>query len=428
MPNGDGDSRGEAGDRHVFRLSTEHATRRVPTAESLGGSDDSCSSTPLLDRDLHHAMALLRAPPSETRRDPGKLSPLPYPGHPPPTASSAGSSIEYAEETDSVKRLRPRGTRPASSKTHQSFFLDEHEEFSDTSSTTTVAKSDYVINHRGRSFFDDAPPTPAALHGQPIHAVRHPPSPPPTADWPPKTSHSATVFDKGLPTPGLTPTTSRLGHQAFTQSADSSIGPLGFYPKSSNTSTAHLPFVLAYDSELLAQQFTIVEKDALDEIDWKELIELRWKQSSPQIRDWVQYLRTEEARGVDVVIARFNLVVKWVVSECVLTDNVEERARCIVKFIHIATHARRMRNYATMYQIAIALISNDITRLKHTWARIPAAEMRVIKELEALVQPLKNFHNLRLEMETTTVDEGCIPFIGRAMMQRVLHPFATNDG
>ena len=38
--------------------------------------------------------------------------------------------------------------------------------------------------------------------------------------------------------------------------------------------------------------------------------------------------------------------------------------------------------------------------------------MLVMTELEALVQPLKNFHNLRLEMETATVDDGCIPFIG----------------
>ena len=164
--------------------------------------------------------------------------------------------------------------------------------------------------------------------------------------------------------------------------------------------------------EQCAQQLTIVEKDALDEIDWRELIELRWTQSSPQIRDWVQYLRSHEARGVDVVIARFNLVVKWAVSECVLTDNMEERARCIIKFIHIAAHARRLRNYATMYQITIALLSNDVARLRRTWALVPAVELQIMKDLEALVQPLRNFHNLRVEMETATVEEGCIPFIG----------------
>ncbi|KAI8938982.1 hypothetical protein NX059_004826 [Plenodomus lindquistii] len=397
--------------RDTVRMSTEQFTRRVPAVNSIGESTDSYSSLPLLDRDLADVSTSPRAPTLETMRSSAKPTPLQFNGQPPPTASSGGSSMEYVVETDSMKRIRPGGTRPVSSSiARESFLLDEDEDLSDLSSTRTGAKSDQ--NSQGvRSFFDDEP-TPAGLSSQPIHLMRHPTTPPVTTDQLEDPVHNSTVFDKGLPTPGLTPTTSRLGHQAFTQSADSPLGPHGFHPQPSNKPTAHLPFVLAYDSEVLAQQFTIIEKDALDEIDWKELIELRWKQSSPQIRDWVQYLRTEEARGVDVVIARFNLVVKWVVSECVLTENMEERARCIVKYIHIATHARRLRNYATMYQIAIALISNDVSRLKQTWALVPAAELYIMKELEALVQPLKNFYNLRLEMETTTVEDGCIPFIG----------------
>ena len=82
---------------------------------------------------------------------------------------------------------------------------------------------------------------------------------------------------------------------------------------------------LGDDAEFLAQQFTIIEKDALDEIDWKELIDLRWKHSSPPVYDWVEYLRTQEPRGVDIVIARFNLMTKWALSEIVLCENVDER-------------------------------------------------------------------------------------------------------
>ena len=245
--------------------------------------------------------------------------------------------------------------------------------------------------------------------------MRHPPTPPLTAnrvnDSLPQVD--TTVFQRGLPTPGLTPT-SRFNNQPFGQ-ASQSMAPvieLQELKKGKNQTPPHIPFILAYDSETLAQQLTIVEKDALDEIDWKELIELRWKQSSPQIRDWVTYLRTQEARGVDVVIARFNLVVKWAISECLLTESMEERVRCIVKYIHIAAHARRLRNYATMYQITIALLSTDITRLKKTWALVPTAEVQTMRDLENLVQPLRNFHNLRVEMETTTLEEGCIPFFG----------------
>ncbi|TKA61802.1 hypothetical protein B0A49_11499, partial [Cryomyces minteri] len=133
-------------------------------------------------------------------------------------------------------------------------------------------------------------------------------------------------------------------------------------------SPVHIPFILAYESEVLAEQFTIVEKDALDEIDWRELMEVRWKQTSPSVRNWVEYLRDEDPHGVEVVIARFNTVVKWALSECVMTEDIDERVKCIVKYIHIAAHARRLRNYATMYQITIALLSSDCSRLTRTWA------------------------------------------------------------
>jgi hypothetical protein len=410
----------EADGQDMYRSSSEHFNRRVPPVHSVGESTDSYSSIPLLDRGFSVIATPARAHTFESMRSSGKPSPLqfgsisPQSARAPGTSSSMNSSIEYVVETDSMKRIPTGGTLPKTSNVRESFLLDEDEDLSDAASTAG-ARSDHT-SHGVRSFFDDEPVTPEVeTDGLPTHPMRHPPTPPLTGNRLKDELPNSTVFDRGLPTPGLTPTVSRATHPAFPQSghpADSPIEPHEFHQLPPPTSPAHLPFILAYDSEVLAQQFTVVEKDALDEIDWKELIELRWKQSSPQIRDWVQYLRTEEARGVDVVIARFNLVVKWVVSECLLTEDIHERVRCIVKYIHIATHARRYRNYATMYQIAIALISNDVSKLKKTWALVPAAEMLIMTELEALVQPLKNFHNLRLEMETATVEDGCIPFIG----------------
>jgi hypothetical protein len=405
--------------QETYRSSAENFTQRMPPVSSQGGSEDSYSSVPLLDRGLSGFTNHQRTGTLETMRSSAKPSPLqlatnfsPQVTHTTNPSMSSGSSLEFVVETDSMKRLRSGAPQPQSSIARQSFLLDEDEDLSDVD--TIGARSDGT-SHGVRSFFDDEPATiDRESKNPPTHPMRHPPTPPLTADRLKQATSTQTMFERGLPTPGLTPTASRPRNQSFGSPvllADSPIEPPGQQDKPAAPAT-HMPFVLAYDSEVLAQQFTVVEKDALDEIDWKELIELRWKQSSPQIRDWVHYLRTEEARGVDVVIARFNLVVKWVVSECVLTEDTQERARCIVKYIHIASHARRLRNYATMYQIAIALISNDIAKLRQTWALVPATELQIMKELEAIVQPLKNFHNLRLEMETATVDDGCIPFIG----------------
>ncbi|KAJ1338639.1 GDP/GTP exchange factor [Microdochium nivale] len=176
----------------------------------------------------------------------------------------------------------------------------------------------------------------------------------------------------------------------------------------------HLPFILAFDSEILAQQFTLIEKDALNEIDWRELIEMRWKHDNTDPRSWVEFLRNHDTRGVEVVIARFNIMVKWVISEIVLTQSVDERSQCIQKYLHIASHCRKYRNFATMSQIAIALTSNEIARLSRTWNMIPQADLRTMAELEMLVSPTKNFYNLRAEMEgaCNTLDLGCIPFVG----------------
>ena len=172
---------------------------------------------------------------------------------------------------------------------------------------------------------------------------------------------------------------------------------------------------------MLAQQFTLIEKDALNEIDWKELIDMRWKNaehSGINTRSWVSFLRDTDARGVEVVIARFNIMVKWAISEIVLTQNLEERAKCIIKFIHIAAHCRVHRNYATTSQLTIALTSNEISRLSRTWALVPAADMNTLRDLETLISPTRNFYNLRKEMESggslgrCNADVGCIPFVG----------------
>lgn len=105
---------------------------------------------------------------------------------------------------------------------------------------------------------------------------------------------------------------------------------------------------------------------------------------------------------------------KWARSEIVMTKDIHERAKTIVKLIHIAAHARRLQNFATMYQITIALLTADVARLRRTWAFVSPGDLSTFKEMEALVQPVRNFHNLRTEMDKVTGESGCIPFVGMA--------------
>jgi RasGEF domain len=398
---------------HKFSQSTYRTHTQKPSQSVM--SEDSYSSIPLLERGLSDAgirtRKLARVIIKPDSDDEGG-----EPHHKGGPVHSPTSSIEHVVETDSMRRI-PRGeTMPRSPTMHESFLLDDNQDLSDVSN---VDHSD-TGSQGVRSFFDDE-----AIEDEPnteifTHPLRHPDTPP--AQMLPVMNtlqNGSTTFNQGLPTPGLTPTAKTPAPTAPSPTPDSrpaaSAPEIPRWAKPTPGATpagAHLPFILAYDAETLAQQFTVIEKDALDEIDWRELIELRWKQTSPGVRDWVEYLLTQEPRGVDLVIARFNLVVKWVKSEMVLCDSLEERVRCACQFIHIAEYCRRLHNYATMYQITIALLSTDCARLKKTWEYVPDNETQVLKELEKVVQPLKNFHNLRVEMETGTGEEGCIPFIG----------------
>ncbi|EPS35447.1 hypothetical protein H072_11141 [Dactylellina haptotyla CBS 200.50] len=243
--------------------------------------------------------------------------------------------------------------------------------------------------------------------GVPAHPMRHPPSPPLTLDRAVSKSPELELPTVDMstiipPETKIDPLSVKYRPNKLRKAAESGV----------HATNIHLPFILAYDSELLAKQFTLIEKDALTEIDWKELVELRWKPTSKPFRDWVEFLKNNDVRGVEIVVARFNLMVSWATSEIVMTRDIFERARCITKYIHIAAHTRRLQNFATTYQLVIALLSADVARLKKTWSLVAEADRATFRDLEALVQPNMNYHNLRREMDLVTGETGCIPFVG----------------
>ena len=357
---------------------------------SVAETEDSYSSIPLLQRGVSSVVPRIPVSLQQSSHAPSSMSKY----------SHSASSSAQVEGLRLAVKAGDAFNPPAIQ--HESFLLDDND--SDGGYDPYDLKRGSAD---GRSFLDDGVPSEPDT-SMFTHPLRHPDTPPagrdPYAVQPPPGPE--TTFNQGLPTPGMTPT---VKNQTLP------ISPVSPVPlKQGLTETilkphdvlatrsyppAHLPFVLAYDPQVLAEQFTLIEKDALDEIDWRELIELRWSQTSPAVLNWVQYLKSEDPRGVDLVIARFNLVVKWLLSEIVLTEIHDERVRCIIQYIHIAEHCRRYRNFATMYQITIALLSAECARLKRTWEHVPVLEMQMFKELEKIVQPVRNFQNLRKEID-----------------------------
>lgn len=362
-------------------------------------SEASQSSIPLLERGVNSQ------PPLRKDTDPS-----------PELEISAKHS---PEEDEAALHPHRHGSSRPSTQTHQSFLLDEDQSLSSLSTTTGDDATDDLRPSSGmRSFYDpedeDVPGgiTPRALLARPENPLAR--SSAAGGQW-----HERSQSEGDQPHPQHPSASKSKSVNDLLQTAQPA-------PLSTTPGAAHMCFVLAYDSQLLAQQFTVVERDALCEVEWRDLIDLRWNQAAAAHSNWVDFLRSksQEANGyefragVDMCIARFNLVVRWAKSEIVLTEDINERAATIIKYIHIAQHCRRLHNWATMYQLTMALVGSDISRLKTTWDLVPGKDRQVLAELEELIMPTKNFHNLREEIECATEtfaqdgSGGCIPFIG----------------
>lgn len=357
-----------------------------------------------------------------------------------------GASYEFVQKSESMERIRPSDSVPrreqsstrVSQQSEQSF-LNVDDTDDDDELSSELSEIPFEEDEDSIMAFPTLRPNAsltkirtAESRARAVESERSPPvqvaqqlAMPPHVERVPELHNAQIYGTKPLPpTPDYTPTFGQpsalpkrpspnpTGVNALLRNAAEVI------ENEANTRkySAHLPFILAFESEVLAQQFTLIEKDALNEIDWKELIDMRWKNAEHNdARSWVHFLRDTDARGVEVVIARFNIVVKWAISEIVLTKNIEERARCIIKFVHIAAHCRRYRNFATMSQIAVALTSGEIGRLTETWRLVPPQDIRTLRELETLISPTRNFYALRAEMEgggLASAGMGCIPFVG----------------
>lgn len=391
----------------------KRAQRHNMTTSLYAESEESYDSTPLLERELSTKSKNRDCAISDPTED------VPRPLFSPTLkdfnhkSNLSFVSAEHGQEPGSTRRTRYVSSIPT---TTDSFLLDEDEFLSDISSEISLDDDDRAALHEEEYGSSQQLVQDGAMTPRPKYTSGELPSPPMTSGNAYNNVSQANTFNRQQkpPTPEPSPV-SRIDEPTKSSTpASSSKTPIADpLPTLKNNflTRRHIPFIMSFKSEVLAQQFTLIEKDALNEINWLDLINMRWHHKSPSTQNWVEFLRTQDPTGIELVTARFNIIVKWALSEIVLTQSIEERALCIMKYIHIAQHCRKIHNYATLLQITIALTSIDCSRLTKTWELVPAAEKKAVQDLETLITPIKNFHNLRQEMETTNSEDGCIPVV-----------------
>lgn len=174
----------------------------------------------------------------------------------------------------------------------------------------------------------------------------------------------------------------------------------------------HIPFILTYDSLSIARQMTLIEKELLCEIDWKDLLDLKIRYNGPSVTSWLQLLvRNESLSGVDLAIARFNLTVDWIISEIAITRDVKLRRNAIQRFIHVAEHCRKFQNFNTLMQIVLALNSVVVQKFIDGWRLIEPGDLLTWEELKKIASLDRNYAAIRNLLNHVDPLKGCIPFI-----------------
>ncbi|KAI7888719.1 ras guanine nucleotide exchange factor domain-containing protein [Mucor mucedo] len=218
----------------------------------------------------------------------------------------------------------------------------------------------------------------------------------------------------------------------------------------------HTPYksiLLKYRSEIIAQQFCIIEKTMLQKVTWDELVELRWRKRSSKRQSFIIDLNDTsqgENIGVDQLIGYFNMTCQWVACEVVRSHHMETRVKVIEKLIRIALKCYHHRNYSTLMQILLGLQSPAVTRLEKTWQKIDHCQLELFNQLKEMAKPFRNWKNVRDCMTKATeqvaesfavesvltnsvedlhhTDGGCIPFLGLICRQTCAglpSPFAS---
>ncbi|KAK4516504.1 Histone acetyltransferase type B subunit 2 [Mucor velutinosus] len=210
--------------------------------------------------------------------------------------------------------------------------------------------------------------------------------------------------------------------------------------RASNASTTTLShyksIVLKYRSEVIAQQFCLIERAMLQNVTWDELVDLRWRKRSAQRKSFVIEMTTlddDVPVGVDQMIGFFNMTCQWVASEIVRSQQLDTRVKVIEKFLRIALKCYHHRNYSTLMQILLGLQSPAVSRLERTWQKVDHCQMELFNQLKEMAKPFRNWKNVRDCMTKATEEvaesfavesvltgslkefdntHGCIPFLG----------------
>jgi len=159
-------------------------------------------------------------------------------------------------------------------------------------------------------------------------------------------------------------------------------------------------FLQEGDKETIAEQFTLVESELYARIQRTELINGKWSKEKLAVL----------SRNVIRMITRVNEIAYFAATAILLQRKIKDRVKLLLRLIGIAQVLLEMRNFSSLMGLLTGLSLSPISRLKHTWAKVPAKTLETFHELQQIQDPSNSFRNLRDQLEEAGVQ--CLPYIG----------------
>jgi RasGEF domain/RasGEF N-terminal motif len=150
----------------------------------------------------------------------------------------------------------------------------------------------------------------------------------------------------------------------------------------------------------LARQLTLHDFEVFKRIRPVELLNGAFSKSDKE----------ERAPTVLKLIETFNHTSFWVASEVVSQRKAKERVRVVTYLILVMAELLVLNNFHSLMALYTALIMTPIQRLKITWREVKAKHIAILKQVEFVMDPTKNFANYRNALRDSKPPS--IPFQG----------------
>ncbi|KAI2811890.1 Rap guanine nucleotide exchange factor 1 [Blomia tropicalis] len=166
--------------------------------------------------------------------------------------------------------------------------------------------------------------------------------------------------------------------------------------------------LLDFKSEHIAEQMTLLDSRLFHKIE------------IPEILIWAKEQKEELIPNLNRFTEHFNKMSFWTRSIILSCEEPKEREKCVMKFLKIMKHLRKLNNFNSYLAILSALGSAPISRLE--WSK---SIQETFKDYHALIDSSSSFRTYRTVLAMTK--PPCIPYIGLILQDLTFVHIGNSD-